>query len=433
LEAGGYQRLTQRDLDLCEALNAGYLLRLSILPDVSELDPSLATDFYPEIKDNGTLSKDELLFGGRVLVFRRGYSSETTKGRLLLPKLDYLQASLVQQSAFKVTQRLGKLERAIFQLTARLTRRFRMQVKGALEHAASSLPTEVMGKFFRDIMGWRRDSYSELKEDIRKSKERENVVFKLARYGGSKIRFVGSPNVNDALIPFLICQVKSKESDQGDLRVLGEVNHDIYERLNNGEFTCQYDAEHPDRHHKGLLPSTLLERVSIGNVVDVFSRPGRRRMLKNFLAPVELVEPTYEEVIVLWQPIPKKTIRQVRLPKAIYDAAEIFDMDDRLPEKHDTPVGQPPMLEVRAFDGVPMSNLLGVFPKTKLVFRPADALLFDTVSIFTFLLVLGSRRYNSPQLDLLALISVGLWIFRTVIRYSNKLARYDLLVKNFLT
>lgn len=80
-----------------------------------------------------------------------------------------------------------------------------------------------------------------------------------------------------------------------------------------------------------------------------------------------------------------------------------------------------------------MSNIQAVFPKTKLVFRPADALLFDTVSIVTFALVLGSIRLDSPRLDLLALISVGLWIFRTVIRYSNKLARYDLLVKNFLT
>lgn len=80
-----------------------------------------------------------------------------------------------------------------------------------------------------------------------------------------------------------------------------------------------------------------------------------------------------------------------------------------------------------------MSNIQAVFPKTKLVFRPADALLFDTISIVTFALVLGSVRLDSPRLDLLALISVGLWIFRTVIRYSNKLARYDLLVKNFLT
>ena len=81
----------------------------------------------------------------------------------------------------------------------------------------------------------------------------------------------------------------------------------------------------------------------------------------------------------------------------------------------------------------PMANLPAVMPKTKLVFRPADAFLFDLISFATFLLVVSSVRLDSPGLDLLALISVALWTFRTVIRYSNKLARYDLLVKKFLT
>jgi hypothetical protein len=102
LEDAGFQLLSRRDLDLCEALNAGYLLRLSILPDVSKLDPTVAQEFYPELFDSKGKplnDQDEVLFNGRVLVFWRGYSSETTKGRLILPKLDYLQASVVQSSA----------------------------------------------------------------------------------------------------------------------------------------------------------------------------------------------------------------------------------------------------------------------------------------------------------------------------------------------
>lgn len=102
LEDAGFQPLSRRDLDLCEALNAGYLLRLSILPDVSNLDPTIAREFYPELfdsKGDPLDDENEILFSGRVLVFWRGYSSETTKGRLVLPKLDYLQASLVQSAA----------------------------------------------------------------------------------------------------------------------------------------------------------------------------------------------------------------------------------------------------------------------------------------------------------------------------------------------
>ena len=94
LEDGGFELLDQRDLDLCNALNAGYLLRLSIQPNLKGCDPKIAEQFYPE--RFGTMRKDdggdgstaitdasggesssslanEFLFDGRILVFRRGY------------------------------------------------------------------------------------------------------------------------------------------------------------------------------------------------------------------------------------------------------------------------------------------------------------------------------------------------------------------------
>lgn len=80
-----------------------------------------------------------------------------------------------------------------------------------------------------------------------------------------------------------------------------------------------------------------------------------------------------------------------------------------------------------------MSNLPAVLPKTKLKLRPANAFVFDLISVFSFLAIAGSIRFDNPKLDLIAIVSVSLWIIRTVIRYSNKLARYDLVVKTFLT
>jgi hypothetical protein len=125
--------------------------------------------------------------------------------------------------------------------------------------------------------------------------------------------------------------------------------------------------------------------------------------------------------------------KQYYPPKIVSELADMFDIEgfEAAPEEgQEPPLGQ---LEIRNFAGVPMANLPAVMPKTKLVFRPADAFLFDLISFVTFLLVASSVRLDSPRLDLLALISVALWSFRTVIRYSNKLARYDLLVKKFLT
>lgn len=80
-----------------------------------------------------------------------------------------------------------------------------------------------------------------------------------------------------------------------------------------------------------------------------------------------------------------------------------------------------------------MANICAVLPKTKLVFRPADALRIDSVSGLTLIAILANQKFDNPRLDLIALVSVSLWILRTFFRYSNKLARYDLLVKKFLT
>ena len=140
-------------------------------------------------------------------------------------------------------------------------------------------------------------------------------------------------------------------------------------------------------------------------------------------------------MILIWRPLQKKKRKRRWIPpKFVYDIGEIFEFEDRLPTKpkaESTPNPQP--LEIRAFDRVPMANVLAVFPKTKLLFRPADALIFDLVSIFSLLAVLASQKFDSPKLDILAFVSVTLWTLRTFFRYSNKLARYDLLVNKFLT
>ena len=101
LEDAGFELLSQRDLHLCEALNEGYLLRLSIKPELSGFDENLGQTFFPEfytdLESNETeyssLTKNskwkneksqdthDLLFNGRVLIFRRGYSQEITRGK----------------------------------------------------------------------------------------------------------------------------------------------------------------------------------------------------------------------------------------------------------------------------------------------------------------------------------------------------------------
>jgi hypothetical protein len=95
-------------------------------------------------------------------------------------------------------------------------------------------------------------------------------------------------------------------------------------------------------------------------------------------------------------------------PKVVSEFADMFDIEgfEAAPagEGEEHPLGQ---LEIRNFAGVPMANLPDVMPKTKLVFRPADAFLFDLISFVTFLLVVSSVRARSTCFDFRRIVDVS--------------------------
>lgn len=67
------------------------------------------------------------------------------------------------------------------------------------------------------------------------------------------------------------------------------------------------------------------------------------------------------------------------------------------------------------------------------MFKPATALRLDLVSLLSLVSVLATVRFTNLRYDILAAASVALWLLRTVFAYSNARARYDLLVKRFVT
>jgi hypothetical protein len=315
LEDAGFELMSRRDLDLCESLNAEYLLRLSILPDVKDLDPGLGREFYPKLFGvNGTvLDEKELLFGGRVLVYWRGYSEEVTRGRLLLPKIDYLQASIVQRSAAWVKHRLDDVESDLMTALVRRVRLVRRKAQRLVVRFLDSIPVKIVAKMARDFV-----MDDDAMEGVFMSENKESTTLqgssRLSRYRGSKIKLVGSPNPDDALDPFTICEVNYDDPSPvpnasveylRNLRTTGidnttstaAVEHDIYEEVNNKPFTCQYDAQMLKNNPEDELPPMqLLERVSISNLVDLFTTSGRRSLFTAIASKSELVEPTYEEV-----------------------------------------------------------------------------------------------------------------------------------------
>lgn len=458
LSKAGYQPLTKRDLDLCKALNQGYLLRLSIAPSLASCDENLYRELYNSTSDT--------LLDGRVLIFKRGYNMETTNGRLIGSKLDYLQSSLVQRSAAKVVQKVATLEQQLSNLISAQYENMQNQLQETLDRWKENIPDQVsLLNVVEDTLDTIALNETTTKQNInvknvtQTMKEKMNVnitlkapiekqidliknatkstasslnktatvkMFKLDRYT-SDSQYLNDDDLalenideTDALAPFLAKEVQSNS---------------LIEKV-----TCQYDLnqQKKKKHLEMEEPAYLLKRISIANLVDFFSKGGRRRLLKRLFSVSELLEPTYEDVIVIWRPLPKIEKKKIdftlRPPKFVYNAFEVFGIEDKLPKiPEPEPEPEPLPLEIRTFSGVPMANLLAVLPETKLVLRPADALIFDAVNVFSLIAVLASQKFDNPKLDLIALVSVSLWFLRSFFRYSNKIARYDLVVNKFLT
>ena len=90
LEGAGFRPLHQRDLELSRALNSGYLLRLDVEPKLAGLDPTLGGELglqqgQPQAEPGAAArsADEEVLWGGRVAVYVRGYSLESTRSRMV--------------------------------------------------------------------------------------------------------------------------------------------------------------------------------------------------------------------------------------------------------------------------------------------------------------------------------------------------------------
>jgi hypothetical protein len=147
---------------------------------------------------------------------------------------------------------------------------------------------------------------------------------------------------------------------------------------------------------------------------------------------------------VIWRPLSRKTALRAKMAMKIKKFAELFDLEDSLPSLPFTQQQEAAVpgssvrdkklpIEIRIFKGVQMSNLPAVFPQTKLIFRPADAFVNDLITVLTFAAVLASLKFESTKYDVIALVSFFTWLTRTFFRYRNTIARYDLLVKKFVT
>lgn len=132
-------------------------------------------------------------------------------------------------------------------------------------------------------------SNSGLKRRRRREKILELAPALDARYGNSGALFSGRLEIDAALAPFEACQYS--DTDKSGVPSPESLLRPARVGKDSGAISCEYDEYFPIKSS-----SQLLRRVSISNVVDVFSKRGRLRLFRSFVSVSELVEPTFEEV-----------------------------------------------------------------------------------------------------------------------------------------
>jgi len=319
LNDAGFVLLDQRDVDLCAALHAGYLLRLSLRPVLSGLDDSIVSDFFG-IKDhvdsendmnritNSTINRNiykasSMLFGGKVLVFRRGYSQELTSGKLILPKIDYFQANIVQRVTLSVSNVISSSAKNVSDFTNAIIIALEKEFRVFLLNISKKLPNSLSRLVLNE-----EEVFDFLEQSILheiNEKKIENKI-NLWRYGGSTAY---APEIGNSLNPFLYFP---PDTNLTSVREVDKVSGSFKRPV------CAYDEV------SASIPSSvqLLDRVNIGNVLTSGIR--KRELVKNLFQVSELVEPRYDEVVVIWREAPPKKRFSMSIPKIVRGKLTIY-------------------------------------------------------------------------------------------------------------
>ena len=113
----------------------------------------------------------------------------------------------------------------------------------------------------------------------------------------------------------------------------------------------------------------LVERVSIADEVSIGTTGGKRRLASSLFRKCELVEPTFEQVLLIWRRRPPAADPPRRL---LRDALSVLvgrrrgEREGALGQRRrSSPPSSLPSIEMEIFEEVPMANLGVVLPGSR--------------------------------------------------------------------
>ncbi|KAG0619199.1 hypothetical protein M758_4G122900 [Ceratodon purpureus] len=368
LKSAQFKGLSVNDLKLTAALNSDYLLTLPI-----------------DVDWDSAASADALLF-------RRGYATERQEGRLFGAKLDYIQSVFLSNIFNGLTGPLFRAGRWCIEKWESLeedeegralTERIERWLEEPLQRAAN-------------LKAARSSSDDESSES---DAEEGLEIWKAARQAVPRYEAVLSSAGSRGL---LIRRILVR------MGILPPASPRIPDELS------QLDQPTVEPY----MRPKMLARVSMRDIWRPASKaacgnnPWKqiRAAFSVFFSRSTLQEPAYQELVLL------------------YNQSKIEEGEDEVPG-----------LQLHTYRKIPVPDLKVVFPNKKLSFRLIDTVRLDLASLAGLVAFLVSHKFDdllsSPSafvLDLIASVSLIIYITRVTLGYKQTADRYQLLVNKTL-
>ncbi|WIA19985.1 hypothetical protein OEZ85_005859 [Tetradesmus obliquus] len=299
-----------------------------------------------------------------LLVLRRGYSSEQQRGRWLLQKLDYLQLLLSFASLLHSLSEWGFIPR--------------MDVT----------PLEVFDE-----------------------------VYPLLEPRRSQPLFIEKATLPDIMDPVIEPRLRwlerktlrlnpSSSSSSSRSRSLDSLSAAVGSTDDSSSGTSSWEAA-----------AASIDNTSSSSSSSS-SSSGSGSLLQTLLEPVEIVEPTFRQMLVVYRKKPK----QERWREAWF----------KLTGQKVAPVARRLTIQLQVYRDIPLPSWQVVFPDKLLQFRPLDLLRLDLFGLAGIGAVLAQAKYTSLVLELVTLVSLSVWGSRLVLGFLRMGDRYKSIVAQLL-
>ncbi|KAM3196880.1 hypothetical protein ACQJBY_072522 [Aegilops geniculata] len=322
-----FEELSAQDLLLTYSLNSDYLLTLPVYVDWKKAAESNA------------------------IIFRRGYSTESQKGLLLVEKLDYLQSKLLQKIFFSLSKPLGKLGK---------------WTNEALKKSTGSPGFQI----------W----IDKLKLWLKEQTYAENSLLLIENYSRGKLT---PDQLPDADLPIWIAAQRAVSRYEGFLSPVGPRGRLLRRVLtwtglipSLPEATLKSDTE--AKQSEGYVRPNFLPRITLANIWEPASREACDNNIWEIIkasfgilfAKSTLQEPAFEELIILYSD----------------DSAQSNEESSEMKML-------PPQLKI--YEKIPIPDLPVVFPHKKLSFRILDTVRLDIATVIGLLAYVVNYKFES--------------------------------------